>query len=83
MSEVFVPHSLIANSWSVADVRSLRDLAGNGVPVDAIAATLRRSASAVKNKAGMHGISLLKSGKARAAADAHCGAVVARRRVAS
>lgn len=47
-----------ANAWSSADLRELRELASAGVAIEAIAARLRRSASAVRNKAGMHGISL-------------------------
>jgi hypothetical protein len=46
------------NEWSSADLRFLRELASTGKPLDAIAATLRRTAAAVRNKAGMHGISL-------------------------
>jgi hypothetical protein len=46
------------NEWSTEDLRRLRDLAATGTPLNAIAATLRRTTSAVRNKAGMHGISL-------------------------
>jgi hypothetical protein len=46
------------NEWSTEDLHRLRELAATGTPLDAIAATLRRTASAVRNKAGMHGISL-------------------------
>lgn len=46
------------SDWSTEDLRRLRELAGSGMPLNAIAAALRRTASAVKNKAGMHGISL-------------------------
>ena len=46
------------NGWSSADVRRLRELASSGTPVEIIAATLHRTTSAVRNKAGMHGISL-------------------------
>jgi hypothetical protein len=45
-------------SWSIEDVRLLRTLAMQGVPVEAIAATLGRTPSAIRNKAGMHGISV-------------------------
>lgn len=48
----------VTNAWSLGDVRRLRELAAQKVPVEAIAATLRRSPSAVKNKASLHGISL-------------------------
>lgn len=44
--------------WSSEDLRVLRELAATGTPPDAIAVTLRRTESAVRNKAGMHGISL-------------------------
>jgi hypothetical protein len=44
--------------WSIEDLRLLRELAASGTPLNAIAATLRRTPSAIKNKAGMQGISL-------------------------
>jgi hypothetical protein len=47
-----------SNEWSSSDLTRLRELAAIGQPLEAIAATLRRTASAVRNKAGMHGISL-------------------------
>jgi len=46
------------NDWSNEDLRRLRELAATGIPLSAIAAALRRTSSAVRNKAGMHGISL-------------------------
>ena len=46
------------DSWSIEELRLLRELAANGTPVNAIAATLRRTPSAIRNKAGMQGISL-------------------------
>ena len=46
------------NEWSSGDLRTLRELAAVGTPPEVIATTLRRTASAVRNKAGMHGISL-------------------------
>ena len=46
------------NGWSIEEVRRLRQLAEQGKAVVAIAAKLRRTPSAVRNKAGMHGISL-------------------------
>ena len=49
------------NHWSTADIRRLRELAAHGLSVPAIAAQLRRSASAIRNKAGQHGISLRQS----------------------
>lgn len=47
--------------WSSQDLRLLRDLTSTGTPVDAIAATLHRTTSAVRNKAGMHGISIRRA----------------------
>jgi len=40
------------------EVRRLRELAEAGVPIDSIAAMLRRTRSAIKNKAGFHAIRL-------------------------
>jgi hypothetical protein len=45
-------------SWSREDLQALRTLAQSGLTLEAIAKQLRRSASAVRNKATMHGISL-------------------------
>jgi hypothetical protein len=39
-------------------LQQLRALAQDGVPLNRIADTLRRSECAVRNKAGIHGISL-------------------------
>ena len=47
-----------SSEWSSTDLRLLRELAANGTPVEAIASALRRTASGIRNKAGMHGISL-------------------------
>lgn len=46
------------NQWSLEQVRVLRALANQGLPAHRIAAELKRSESAVRNKACMHGISL-------------------------
>lgn len=46
------------NEWSSEDLRRLRELAADGTAPEMIAATLRRTESAIRNKAGMHGISL-------------------------
>lgn len=54
----------VANAWSMDDVRLLRELAERNVPLEAIASTLRRSTSAIKNKASLHGISLRSAGRA-------------------
>ena len=47
-----------ARMWSSAELKQLRELTGAGTGVEIIAAQLRRSVSAVRNKAGMHGFSL-------------------------
>ena len=44
------------NGWSTAEIRELRELAAAGATVSEIATRLRRSESAIRNKAGMHGI---------------------------
>lgn len=46
------------NEWSSEDVRLLREMAATGNALETIATALRRTTSAVRNKAGMHGISL-------------------------
>ncbi|WP_116812166.1 hypothetical protein [Steroidobacter cummioxidans] len=45
------------NAWAVADVRRLRELAEQGISPGQVAKLLRRSESAVRNKACLHGIS--------------------------
>lgn len=45
-------------AWSSADIRRLRELADAGVAAEVIAARLRRTHSAVRNKATLHGIPL-------------------------
>lgn len=52
------PRAAAMQGWSTAQIRLLRELALQGLPVSAIAARLRRSESAIRNKAGLHGISL-------------------------
>jgi hypothetical protein len=49
------------NPWSTDDIRRLREFAEQGLPLNLISTTLRRSESAIRNKAGMHGISLQRS----------------------
>jgi hypothetical protein len=44
--------------WSSHELQQLRTLAQEGVPLNRIADTLRRSECAVRNKACIHGISL-------------------------
>lgn len=45
-------------TWSAEQVRQLRELARQGICVRIIAARLRKTESAVRNKAGMLGISI-------------------------
>ncbi len=47
--------------WSSAELKQLRELTDAGIGVEMIAARLKRSVSAVRNKAGMHGFSLAAS----------------------
>jgi hypothetical protein len=58
-SKTFVPSAIA--SWSKDDVQRLRLLAQAGASIDAISQALQRSASAIRNKAGLHGISLAAS----------------------
>jgi hypothetical protein len=44
--------------WSSAELKQLRELTDAGIGVEIIAARLKRTVSAVRNKAGMHGFSL-------------------------
>jgi hypothetical protein len=48
----------IGTAWSAEELRLLRHLAEDGVPLQIIAARLRRSSSSVRNKATMQGISI-------------------------
>jgi len=41
--------------WSSAELKQLRELTDAGIGVELIAARLKRTVSAVRNKAGMHG----------------------------
>lgn len=64
---IFLPsrdnrRSRLASAWSREEIGRLRELAGNGTPLRLISRILRRTESAVRNKAGMHGISLHASG---------------------
>ena len=49
--------------WSSAELKQLRELTDAGIGVEIIAARLKRSVSAVRNKAGMHGFSLAASAR--------------------
>ena len=44
--------------WSSTELKQLRELSDAGVGVEIIAARLKRSVSAVRNKASMHGFSI-------------------------
>jgi hypothetical protein len=73
-SDTFVPS--LANSrvtsialWKREDIRRLRELAESGESWKAIALKLRRSESAIRNKAAMQGISLRASGRRALASD--------------
>lgn len=50
-------------AWSVSEVRRLRELAEQGFAPHLIAIALRRSEFAIRNKAGMHGISFQRHPK--------------------
>jgi|GEM_PF-6307227 DNA-binding NarL/FixJ family response regulator len=65
-----------AKPWTSEELAVLRELAHRGVPVPSIARQLRRSQSAIKNKAFMHGISLRNRTEEPAAATAIVGASV-------
>jgi len=49
--------------WSSVELKQLRELTDAGVGVEIIALRLRRTVSAVRNKAGMHGFSLAASAR--------------------
>ena len=59
--------SRLSRNWSSAELRQLRALALLGTPLQSIALELRRTKSAVRNKAAMHGISLKGLAQERAA----------------
>jgi hypothetical protein len=52
------------NAWTPEDLRRLRELAQAGVASETIAVHLRRTHSAIRNKAAMQGISI-RSGNDR------------------
>jgi hypothetical protein len=51
-----------ARTWSSVELKQLRELADAGIGIEIIAARLKRSISAVRNKAGMQGFSLKSMG---------------------
>lgn len=52
--------------WSCEELQRLKLMAGEGIPVVAIARALRRSTYSIRNKALDHGISLTTGGSVRA-----------------
>ena len=52
-----------AKMWSSAELKQLREMSDAGVGVEIIASRLKRTVSAVRNKAGMHGFSLAASAR--------------------
>jgi len=57
-TKIYVPSAV--PSWSSHELQQLRTLAAAGESIDQIAKTLKRSVSAIRNKAGLHGISLAR-----------------------
>jgi hypothetical protein len=57
----------VKSTWSTDDIRELREFAEQGLPVAVIAKRMRRSESAIRNKAAMHGVPVRteKAGTAR------------------
>lgn len=51
------------NIWSIEEIRTLRYLVAQGLPLDEIAIALGRSEIAIRNKAGIQGISLRRGGE--------------------
>lgn len=51
------------NAWDTAELRRLRELAGQGISPGQAAKLLRRTESAVRNKACLHGISFQRQVK--------------------
>ena len=49
------------NAWTSEALRRLRELAALGTRVSDIASALGRSESAIRNKAGLHGIPLISA----------------------
>jgi hypothetical protein len=57
------------NAWAASDVRRLRELAAQGISPGEAAKLLRRSESAVRNKACLHGISFPRKAQKAETAD--------------
>ena len=60
---LFMPRrrTRLVNHWTMDDIGRLRRLAEEGLPVASIALALRRSEFSIRNKAGIHGISLKRT----------------------
>lgn len=58
-SKAFVPSA--TPSWFPEELKKLKAMAAAGCSVEAISSALKRTPSAVRNKAGMHGISLSRT----------------------
>jgi hypothetical protein len=56
MRSTFLPAASL--SWSSVEIRRMRELAEQGISIGIISNLLRRTPSAIRNKAAMHGISL-------------------------
>jgi hypothetical protein len=63
MRSTFLPAA--SASWSSVEIRRMRELAEQGASIDIISDQLRRTPSAIRNKAAMHGISLKSKAPAR------------------
>ncbi len=51
---------VIKRTWSADEVRTMRELAQQGLPLTSIAKVLGRTESAVRNKATLHGVTVLR-----------------------
>lgn len=59
MTKTFLPAAIA--SWSTEELQMLKEMAAAGASIDELARKLNRTPSAVRNKAGLHGISLSRS----------------------
>lgn len=62
MQSTFLPAA--RKSWSSEEIRKMRELAAQHVSIEMMSAVLRKTPSAIRNKAAMHGISLQQSRRA-------------------
>lgn len=58
-SKTFIPAAIV--SWTQDELRTLRTMARSGASIDVISRVLNRTPSAVRNKAGLQGISFAAS----------------------